>query len=328
MRRVDAESDVAGATFTSANFGRPGTIVAEGVPAPPEHPDGHPIASHGVHPGFTEVIGARLLRGRSLAQSDLREGSRVVVVTASFVRRVFGGGDAVGRRIRAVSAEERAGQPVQVRWLEIVGVIEDLSTNRWAPELVDPGVYYPVVPSVVGQASLIVRVRGTTPAELEPRLRRIAAEVDPSLRIALVRSLADDDRQRQLAARLAGLAVGLVLLIGLLLSAAGIYAMMSFTVTQRRREIGIRAALGAHPRQVLRSVFARAAGQIAVGLVVGVAAAAAIERITGGGLVGGRGVVLLPALAMLMAIVGLLAALGPARRGLKIQPTEALRWDG
>jgi putative ABC transport system permease protein len=104
--------------------------------------------------------------------------------------------------------------------------------------------------------------------------------------------------------------------------------MMSFTVTQRRKEIGIRSALGAQPAQVLRSVFARAIRQLALGLVIGVAAAAGIERATGGGLVDGRGVVLLPALAITMAIVGVLAALGPARRGLSIEPTEALRADG
>ncbi|HEV2074836.1 MAG TPA: FtsX-like permease family protein [Thermoleophilaceae bacterium] len=119
--------------------------------------------------------------------------------------------------------------------------------------------------------------------------------------------------------------MSLVLLSVFLLSAAGVYALLSFTVTRRRREIGIRAALGALPRQVLWSVFSRAAGQIALGLAVGVASAVLLESATGGELMGGRGAVLLPAIALVMAVVGLLAALGPARRGLKIQPSEALR---
>lgn len=118
---------------------------------------------------------------------------------------------------------------------------------------------------------------------------------------------------QRIVARLVGVAVGLVLSSALLLSAAGIYAMISFTVTQRRREIGIRFALGAQPRQLARSIFPRAT--------------AVIERLTGGRLVGGRGPVLLPTLALIMAVVGVLAALGPARRGLKIQPTDALRAD-
>jgi hypothetical protein len=262
--------------------------------------------------------------------SDLNEAADAVIVTGAFVERVLGGGEALGRRIRHVSEEERAGETptAPVRWYEIVGVMEDLTTNRAAPELTRPAMFYPVSATEVGQASLRLRLRGTTPADFAPRLRQIVADVDPLLRLGTVRSLADSDAQRQLAARLVGLAVGLVLLSVLLLSAAGIYAMMSFTVTQRRKEIGIRSALGAQPAQVLRSVFARAIRQLALGLVIGVAAAAGIERATGGGLVDGRGVVLLPALAITMAIVGVLAALGPARRGLSIEPTEALRADG
>ena len=113
----------------------------------------------------------------------------------------------------------------------------------------------------------------------------------------------------------------------LLLSAAGIYALMSFTVAQRTREIGIRIALGAHPRRILLSIFGRVMRQLALGVLVG-------------SLVVGRAVFkrrlrprtrdrsLLLAVAALMLIVGLLAALGPARRSLRIQAIEALRADG
>jgi putative ABC transport system permease protein len=119
--------------------------------------------------------------------------------------------------------------------------------------------------------------------------------------------------------------IGLVLLSVFLLSAAGVYALTSFTVLQRRREIGIRTALGAHPRQVLLGVFKRVARQLGTGLALGIAAAAAIEAASGGELMSGRGRVLLPAFGVIMALVALLGALGPARRGLRIQPTEALR---
>jgi len=330
LDRIEADPAVAGVTFMSVLPGRESTIRVEDHPVPAEYTAGHPVSAIGVHPGFAEVFGARMLAGRSLSLSDLNEAADAVIVTGSFVERVLGGGEALGRRIRHVSEEERAGETptAPVRWYEIVGVMEDLTTNRAAPELIRPALFYPVSATEVGQASLRLRLRGTTPADFAPRLRQIVADVDPLLRLGTVRSLADSDAQRQLAARLVGLAVGLVLLSVLLLSAAGIYAMMSFTVTQRRKEIGIRTALGAQPAQVLRSVFARAIRQLALGLVIGVAAAAGIERATGGGLVDGRGVVLLPALAITMAIVGVLAALGPARRGLSIEPTEALRADG
>lgn len=330
LRRLEAEPEVAGVTFRARLPNREGLIRVEGLPAPPESPAGHDVAAVGIYPGFESVFGVPVLSGRSLALADTSAAATAVVVSRTFVRRVLGGGDALGRRIRHVTAEERAGSAATapVPWYEIVGVVEDLTTNPAAPELVAPVVYYAVAPRQARWASLTVRLRGTTPADFAPAFRRITAEVDPSLRLGRVRSLADSNRQERLAVRLVGLGVALVLLSVLLLSAAGTYAMMSFAVTQRRKEIGIRSALGAQPRQVLQSVFARAAIQIAVGIALGVAAAAGIERLTGGGLMGGRGAVLLPALAVLVAVVGLLAAFGPARRGLRIQPTEALRADG
>jgi ABC-type antimicrobial peptide transport system permease subunit len=109
----------------------------------------------------------------------------------------------------------------------------------------------------------------------------------------------------------------------LLLSAAGIYAMMSFIVAGRTREIGIRTALGARPSRILLNIFGRAGGQLALGLLVGSLLSGAAFSTTGLGL--GRAAALLLAVAVIMLAVGLLAAIGPARHGLRIQATEALR---
>src|SRR4029079_7696141 len=117
----------------------------------------------------------------------------------------------------------------------------------------------------------------------------------------------------------------LVIVTALLLSAAGIYAMMSFTVSQRRKEVGIRAAMGADASQLLRNIFTRAALQLAAGLVVGIVMALMIDRASEGEMLGAYGRALVPVTAVLMTIVGLFATIGPARRGLRIQPTEALR---
>lgn len=124
-----------------------------------------------------------------------------------------------------------------------------------------------------------------------------------------------------------GGAIGLLAVTAsvLLLSAAGISAMMSFTVARRRREIGIRAALGADPRRLLGGIFARAAGQLGTGAVLGVAIAVVLDRALGGGPLSDRGVLLVPVIAALIVTVGLLATWGPAREGLSVQPTEALR---
>jgi ABC-type antimicrobial peptide transport system permease subunit len=123
---------------------------------------------------------------------------------------------------------------------------------------------------------------------------------------------------------LGGLALGLIVLSVLLLSAAGIYALMSCAVVQRRREIGIRVALGAPSPRVLVSILSRAARQLGVGVVVGVGAGALL--LVGGGIMEGQtAALMLLGMALVMTLVGLIATIGPARRSFRIQPTEALR---
>lgn len=133
-------------------------------------------------------------------------------------------------------------------------------------------------------------------------------------------------RLKQRIYSFSGAAIATVTLSVVLLSAAGIHALMSFTTTRRRREIGIRRALGARPARLLADIFSRAAAQIAVGLAVGLAGAALINRIVEN-LIGEQAAIFTLAPAALMAVVGLLAALGPARRGLRVQPMEALRTE-
>ena len=112
----------------------------------------------------------------------------------------------------------------------------------------------------------------------------------------------------------------------LLLSAAGLYALMAFTVAQRRREIGIRSALGAQPRQLMAAVFRRAFWQIGAGTAVGMFAAYLVGRFLPIEQIGGLPIPgILPGAAAFMGLIGVLASLGPARRGLRIDPTEALR---
>jgi ABC-type antimicrobial peptide transport system permease subunit len=189
-------------------------------------------------------------------------------------------------------------------------------------------VFYPVTAEQVSTAAVRVRVRGSAASRLEsgltPRLHQIAAEVDPGLRLGDIRASAGSS-QEDIVVRLVALAVSLVIVTVLLLSAAGVYALMSFTVAQRRREIGIRTALGAPRHRVLQSIFSRVALQVGLGVLAGIAGAVIIESATGGFVLSGPRVVVIPAIALIMLAVGFFAAVGPARRGLRIQPTEALR---
>ena len=118
--------------------------------------------------------------------------------------------------------------------------------------------------------------------------------------------------------------VGITLSV-LMLSSAGIYSLMSFTVSQRRKEIGIRLALGADWKHIVASIFSRALLQLAAGAAFGAALVVAYERGSGGAILRGHSPVVLPAVALVMMAVGFLAALGPAWRSLRIEPTEALR---
>ncbi|HEX6938567.1 MAG TPA: FtsX-like permease family protein [Longimicrobiales bacterium] len=168
-------------------------------------------------------------------------------------------------------------------------------------------------------------LRGTV--DLLPRLWEIAGAVAPGhpMTIAGPDELRGGDSSRTV--RFAVVVVGLVTLSVLLLSAVGISAMMSFAVTRRYREIGIRSALGASRRQVLQTIFSRSALQLALGLAVGAILTTLLDRLSGGELMNGQQHVLVPMVAALVIAAGLLATAGPARRALRVHPMEALRQE-
>jgi ABC-type antimicrobial peptide transport system permease subunit len=157
------------------------------------------------------------------------------------------------------------------------------------------------------------------------RAHQMLAAVDPALRMGEVQARAQAESEDVLAVRLVALGLSCILVTVLLFSAAGVYSLMSFTVSQRRREIGIRAALGASSLDVLRSVFSRVAGQVGMGLVLGVLGAMTIAPLSDDAVLAERLAMVTPAIALIMVVVGVVAAYGPARRSLRIQPTEAVR---
>ena len=281
------------------------------------------VAANRVAEDFFELFDARILTGRQLTADDAI--GNAVVVNQAFVRRVLDNGEALGRRLRYRNVRESdAMQLPSEQWLEIVGVVADLQTNAYDATLVDPVVFHMLEPSQTTALTLIARTRGAEPTALASRVRSILTSLDPAARIA-PRPLLDLYAQMDLAFRLVALVLGLITLSVLLLSAAGVYALMSFTVSQRRREIGIRAAMGADARRLLISVFSRAALQLGGGVAAGLALAVTLDVASSGEALGVAGLTALPVVAIAMAVVGVLAAAGPARRGLRVQPIEALR---
>jgi hypothetical protein len=274
--------------------------------------------NRGVAANFFDVFGARVIAGRALRDGDSTGSTPAIVVNRAFVNRLLGGANAVGRRVHYAQAAS-SGTPTQY---DIVGVVSDLKTNTIAPDLIEPVIYHSLG-SATG-ATALIRMRGNDPLQFSSRLRELTSALDPTLRLRIV-TFSELKRQQMAGARLMVLGSALVIVTALLLSAAGIYAMMSFTVSQRRKEIGIRAAIGADAGQLLRSIFTKAALQLAAGVVVGTGLALSIDWASEGEMLGLFGRALLPVTAVVMTIVGLFATMGPARRGLRVQPTEALR---
>jgi predicted permease len=340
VRRLEAEPGVATVVLANAVPGdEPGVrLEVEASPSTPKLEAVEPNAAASaagflvgvgrVDLDFFDAFDVPVLAGRGFQSGDLTEGAVAVIVNRSFVQQVFGGGDPLGRRIRpALKDGDATAESVQRSpWYEVVGVVPDFPKAADSRTLL-PKMYQPMVRGAVYPVTLAIHVRGADPATFANRLRDLTVAVDPMLRLGGVRALdggLGDDLERAMD-RFIFVAVVLVTLSVLLLSAGGIYALMSFTITRRRREIGIRAALGAGPRRVLGSILSRAAGQIAIGIAVGIALTGLMQVAANGAMMSGRGVLLLLAVAALMGAVGVVAALGPARRALRIQPTEALR---
>ena len=336
-RRLEADPAVAGVTFGDrlARMYHPYRIVEvdDGGAAPrnPAFPDGYRVASASVGVDYFTTLDAPVLAGRGFHAGDLAANTTPVVVNQSFVDLVLGNRNPIGRRIRYLRFEEsEAPIPEAERgpWYEIVGVVPDMG---FAPGGEDPkhsGFYHPAVPGSVLPAHLAIHVMGN-PAALTPRLRAIATAIDPTVRLYDIMPLDEVNlTEIEFVAFWSRLLV-VVSLVALLLSLAGIYAVMSFTVAKRTREIGIRVALGASRRRVITAIFTRPLIQVAIGVAVG--ASILIALVTVGSTDPAKSAKLAAgfvAYSVFMMLVCMLACIVPTRRALSVEPTEALRGDG
>ena len=275
------------------------------------------FAMAAVGAGYHEAFGARILAGRALQAADAGAPNGSVVVNEAFVRVV--GRNPVGARVRTL---QRGSERELGPWHEIVGVVSDLWTvpADWsgAAYIYRAGSTAELDPVVVA-----VRVAGDA-APLAPRAAALARQIDAGLQLRDIATLQETvARQQPLGGGVGGVVIAGILLGSLVFSAAGLYALMAVAVQRRTREIGIRIALGATPRRVLRTVFARAARQLGGGIIAGnsliLLLAWRADSLTGDLLVSSV------ITSVIMAVVGVLACAAPARRALRIQPTEALR---
>jgi uncharacterized membrane protein (Fun14 family) len=289
---------------------------------------GTPVRFNRVTPNFFSAFDVPVSIGRDLTAADASAAAAGVtpgvLVSRALVDQVFSGANPLGRRIKYVG-EAPSGSVVPERWYEIVGVVPDFPVPGPLDDDSEGRVYHAVAAGDLYPARLNVRVRTGDPAALADPLRELSASIDPGMLLLDVSTAEIALKKAQGMMRLMGVSLALVILSVILLSSAGIYSLMSFTVARRRREIGIRAALGANRNRILVSIFSRVLAQLGAGAVLGLIAAVGLQQILEGDILRNYRAMLLPLVVLLMMTMGVIAVVGPARQGLRIQPTEALR---
>jgi putative ABC transport system permease protein len=280
---------------------------------PPFTDDDEPFVL-GVTSDYLRAVGARLVRGRWVRDDDRAETAPVIVLSDIAVRRYFGDRDALGEVLRL------GDQPRL-----IVGVVQGIRHN--GPERqVRPEVYVPFLQDTQPSASIVARVR-RAPAGAVRIVEDAVRAAAPTATLYSPQTL-DQHFARLIAPRQFNmLVIGTFGVLAVVIAGLGVYGLIAFMVGQRTRELGVRLALGAPPGDLLRLVLIRAGKWVAAGLIVGLVAAAWLERFARAFLFDARPYdpVIYGSVVVVLAAAGLLAALGPARRAARVDPLLALR---
>lgn len=342
LRELRSRSSYAGVAFTTRFqmiFSGFGPIEIEGVAY--ADPKDRPNANfESVSDGFFSTLEMQLLEGRDLSADDSDQKLPVAVVNASFARNHFGTESALGRRFRSSDAQGQVFGP----WRTIVGVVSDVRMRAPfnTPAVDDAGFYVPLAASVLGPVApeptppqfvtLVVRPRGGGSAKaLTTQLAADVAKLDPNLPLYFVATPADNLDAILGQNRIVATMFSIFGLVAVLLSAAGLYGVMSFTVNQRRHEVGTRMVLGADSRQIMGMVVKQGMRQLALGLAVGLGLAFAIARLGGDGLqqvlfeVNPSDPLAYVSVSLLIAAVAFAATIIPARRASRVDPVRAMR---
>jgi predicted permease len=274
-----------------------------------------------VSPGFFETFEIRPLKGRLLDETDREAGLPVVVINQAFATRYFEGKDPIGRRIRL--GGRTSAQP----WMTIVGIVPTTYSGD-TDEPRRPGFYVPMSQHHSSFASFAVQTTGN-PLAVTSQVRQAVASLNPDIPIYWVYSMEEAFARPTWFIRVFGTMFMIFGLIALFLASVGLYAVMSFAVSRRVREVGIRMALGAQGRDVVRLIFGQGAWQIGVGLVLGLGLAAGVAQLMTIILfdVQPRDPSIFGSVVVVLALAGLAACFVPARRATRVDPLVALRTE-
>ena len=277
------------------------------------------VQVNSVSPGYFDAIGIALTRGRDFARTDAEGAPLVVVVNETMAARFWPGQDAIGKRFKFFGDEQ---------FTTIIGVATNSTYNGIAEDPI-PFIYQPLLQNYTPQATLHVRA-DTNAAALAAAVRRTIQEIDPTLSVFNIQTL-----EEQVLESLAPLRTNVVVIAGfgalaLLLASVGLYGVANYSVTQRTREIGVRMALGAGRATVLRLVLGHGLVLVGLGVVVGLAAAAALTPLVPAAIapnVNLRDPAIFAGTAAILAAIALVASAIPAYRATRIDPLRALRTE-
>ncbi len=280
----------------------------------------------GISPGYFEAMGVRLLRGRFFTDADRASSPRVIIVDDRMVKRFWPDTDPIGKRMWQPE-DIRALPPTdQSRFLTVVGVVNTVRVQSLTGDDERLGaVYYPLAQNTSRTIVLTARSR-IDPAALTTAIRWEVKRLDPELPVYNVRTMTER-RDQSLENRRTPLVLSVAFgAVALFLAAIGLYGVLAYQVTQRRREIGIRMALGGQAGSIVRLVLGEGLGMVAVGGVLGLAGILAMGRVLESQLYGVRpgDPVIIAGMVGVVGLVALLACLLPARRAAQTDPVRAL----
>jgi putative ABC transport system permease protein len=301
------------------------TLTVEGQKEQMGIEAGNLIAERSVTPEYFQMMGLRLLGGRNFNATDTKTAPQVAIVNEFFARRFFGG-NAIGRRFNEGDTKNKDGSPA---WIEVVGVVSDSRDNLQAGGTTSPEYYLAFAQfQFPGSANVIIRTQAD-PLAMADAVRQQIWSVDKNAPIADVKTMDAVLSESVAAPRFRALLLGAFGALGLLLAMVGIFGVISYAVTQRTREIGVRMALGAQPRDVLQLVLGEGMLLAAIGIATGAAGALALTKLLQSLLyeIKPRDPATFVAVAIAVAAAAALACYIPARRAMRVDPIVALRYE-
>ena len=269
---------------------------------------------------YFAAMGIPLLRGRNFTDAELREPRQKILINEALARAYFASEDPIGQRLDVAMFEK----PTPA---EIIGVVGNVRYDSLVDES-PPAVYFPHPDLAYSFMTLVVRTDGE-PTAIAPAIQREIRTLDPNQPVSDLRTMNQVMSEWVSRSRFNTLLLGLFAGLATLLSAVGIFGVMNYSVALRTRELGLRLAVGAQPRQVLLLVLKQGLLLTIVGVVLGLAAAFALTRLLSGLLFGVAAVdvTTFATISLLLVVVSLLACYLPARRAMRIDPLSALRYE-